>query len=289
MNARLHWTLFFFLLLFAPIARGGDGVLEINQTCAVAGCFAGDTAGFPVLITTAGSYRLTSNLDVSGAPVPADATAVDIRANGVSLDLAGFTISGSNVCTLGVCTQTGTGRGVQGNGDGNHQETAVRNGVIRGMGGPGISCDRGCTVEGVRLESNGGDGIVLFNGPSMIRGNVVRNNGGYGIWAGGVITENVVERNGAMGIFGQNSGVISANSVRDNRGTGVRCTNSTVIDNTIHSNGDGATGGYGVLIGGRCGLARNSIVENVTGTFDPAGGALVEIGPNLCDTDLVCP
>ena len=42
-----------------------DGVLEINQTCAVqTGCFSGDDPGFPVTIVTPGSYRLTGNLTV---------------------------------------------------------------------------------------------------------------------------------------------------------------------------------------------------------------------------------
>ena len=51
------------LLAFAGPALAVDGVVEINQTCAVnTGCFAGDTPGFPVTITVAGSYRLTSNL-----------------------------------------------------------------------------------------------------------------------------------------------------------------------------------------------------------------------------------
>ncbi|MDG2051443.1 MAG: hypothetical protein P8M78_14920 [Myxococcota bacterium] len=36
-----------------------DGVLEINQACAVnTGCFSGDAAGLPVTITAAGSYRM---------------------------------------------------------------------------------------------------------------------------------------------------------------------------------------------------------------------------------------
>ncbi len=35
----------------APLAaRAADGVLEINQACAAAGCFAGDSAGFPVTL-----------------------------------------------------------------------------------------------------------------------------------------------------------------------------------------------------------------------------------------------
>ena len=43
------------VLLAAPIVAS-DGVLEINQTCAVnTGCFEGDEAGFPVLMKTSGS------------------------------------------------------------------------------------------------------------------------------------------------------------------------------------------------------------------------------------------
>ena len=51
------------LLALAGPALAVDGVVEINQTCAVqTGCFSGDTAGYPVTITQPGSYRLTSNL-----------------------------------------------------------------------------------------------------------------------------------------------------------------------------------------------------------------------------------
>jgi hypothetical protein len=43
------------VLLAAPIVAS-DGVLEINQTCAVnTGCFEEDEAGFPVLMKTSGS------------------------------------------------------------------------------------------------------------------------------------------------------------------------------------------------------------------------------------------
>ena len=52
------------VLLSASPALAVDGVLEINQVCAdKTGCFSGDAAGFPVTIGTAGSYRLTGNLD----------------------------------------------------------------------------------------------------------------------------------------------------------------------------------------------------------------------------------
>lgn len=55
------------IVTFATPAFAVDGVLEINQTCAVqTGCFSGDTPGFPVTINATGSYRLTSNLNHGG-------------------------------------------------------------------------------------------------------------------------------------------------------------------------------------------------------------------------------
>jgi len=67
-----------------------DGVIEINQTRAIAGGItAGDNPGFPITISQSGSYRLTSNLTV-----PTGVEGIRITANGVSLDLNGFTIIG---------------------------------------------------------------------------------------------------------------------------------------------------------------------------------------------------
>ncbi len=45
----------------SPMAWAVDGVLEINQACAVnTGCFAGDTAGFPVIIASGPLHRRDS-------------------------------------------------------------------------------------------------------------------------------------------------------------------------------------------------------------------------------------
>ena len=85
------------MLVLAPAATAlaADGVVEINQACALAGCFAGDAAGFPVSITSSGSYVLTSDL------APGATDAISIPADDVTVDLNGFTIAG-----------TGLGRGV---------------------------------------------------------------------------------------------------------------------------------------------------------------------------------
>ena len=148
-----------FLTLVTP-ALASDGVLEINQTCAVqTGCFVGDPAGLPVTITSPGSYRLTSNLDVSVAAIPPSTTAIQIAANDVSIDLAGFMISGATLCeTFGTCTNTGSGNGIEPTG-GIRERISVRNGVIRAMGRYGVMCDVGCSVDNVKVDGNGSIGI----------------------------------------------------------------------------------------------------------------------------------
>jgi hypothetical protein len=71
------------LLALATPALAVDGVLGINQACAVnTGCFAGDTPGFPVTISASGSYRLTSKLNV-----PDENTGgISVNANDVGID-----------------------------------------------------------------------------------------------------------------------------------------------------------------------------------------------------------
>ena len=106
---RLLLTSLAVLLLAAP-ALATDGVLEINQTCAVpTGCFPGDTPGFPVTITStssvagAGSFRLTSNLTTTDLNVDG----IFISSSRITLDFNGFSLrppSGSS----------GTGNGVSG-------------------------------------------------------------------------------------------------------------------------------------------------------------------------------
>ena len=88
----MRLILIMLLLLTAP-ALASDGVLEINQTCAVeTGCFSGDTAGFPVTISASGSYRLTGNLDLNAEGV--NVSGVAVSAPAVTIDLGGFQIVG---------------------------------------------------------------------------------------------------------------------------------------------------------------------------------------------------
>ena len=80
------------MLIVAAItssASAVDGVLQINQACASGpGCFAGDTAGFPVQILARGSYRLTTDLTP-----PSQSTNVIVRAGTTS----GLTIGRASI------------------------------------------------------------------------------------------------------------------------------------------------------------------------------------------------
>ena len=51
------------LELTAARAQAGEGVIELNDTCAKgSGCLPGDSPGLPIQIHASGSYRLTSDI-----------------------------------------------------------------------------------------------------------------------------------------------------------------------------------------------------------------------------------
>ena len=71
-----------------------DGVILLDQNKAMAGGVTpGDAPGFPITFTQPGSYRLSSNLTVPSGV----SAAIQINADGVTIDLNGFTIKGPGV------------------------------------------------------------------------------------------------------------------------------------------------------------------------------------------------
>lgn len=211
---RCRFVLSLGIACVATSALAGDGVLEINETCALlTGCFPGDTAGLPVTITVRGSYRLTSNLDVSNP----NTVAVSLGPS-VDLDLAGFTIGGPTTCPsvpAGPCAPAGAGVGIAGASD-----VRVHDGEVRGMGADGIALSFSGRVERVHVSNNGRHGIAI-GGPALVRDNLVVSNGGDGIHADieAQITGNAAVGNGASGIR-VISGVVANNSATRNGGAG---------------------------------------------------------------------
>ncbi len=277
-------TVVLVLLWALPAASGAsDGILEINQACALAGCFAGDPGGFPVVITQSGSYRLTSNLDLSVAPSPPETTAIQIGASDVAIDLAGFSILGTTTCGVsGSCTNTGSGSGIAVTFGSIRERISIHDGVIHGMGRYGIACDTGCSVERLSIQGNGSVGILVFNAPARIHASIVRSNGGDGIDAAGSISDNVIQANGGLGFRDRGDSVVTRNVVKGNGNGGARCDNSTVVDNFLGFN---SFFELEIAAGSRCALGRNTIVN----TLDDSEGSFVEVDGNMCGGDLVCP
>src|ERR1043165_6038008 len=104
------------LSLGIPSAYAVDGIILIDQNRALAGNVTpGDTPGFPITLSQAGSYRLSGNLSV-----PVDTDALLIAADHITIDLNGFSIIGQGTgAEFGI-----TSLAVE------HADISIRNGTI---------------------------------------------------------------------------------------------------------------------------------------------------------------
>jgi hypothetical protein len=164
-----------------------------------------------------GSYKLAGSLRASG-------DCLVIATEGVTIDLAGFTMTGDG---------TGTAiRGIQASaGTIPHLRTVVRNGDISNFA---RATELSGIVEGLRVSSNH-TGISV--GIGIVRGNTVQFNAAVGIeLADGIVRDNVVIAN-QTGISIQEAAVVTGNAVQGNQiGVDVIGTGSTLIGNIVDGN-----------------------------------------------------
>ncbi len=183
-----------------------DGVFEISDLCALTGgCFTGDSAGYPVTISAEGSYVLTSGLMQTSVAT----SVIQISADNVSLDLNGFALKGSTVCT-GIpvisCTGMGGGDGIRVIDSNN---TRIFNGSIIRMADDGIYANGSSQnpwLDSLIIAENGNDGIqwdALASG-QITNSSVFRNrNNGLSLGFGSMRAADMVVRgNGNWGQFG---------------------------------------------------------------------------------------
>lgn len=288
-------------------ALASEGVLEINQVCAVqTGCFSGDSAGLPVTIDgSAGrSYHLTSEISVPNE----NTTAILVVAPDVSIDLAGFSIRGPNSCTEPptTCRLTGTGHGVHGQ---EVDRLSVSNGSIVGMGGLGIysGLGDGYAIRNVRLAHNRFEGIRIVGSAARAEGVTSLRNGKYGIQLGdgstvsgsntfqngedGIVTGsgatvagNTTSKNGSNGISTASGATIEGNTAYRNGGYGIDgFQGTTVIGNTVSQNG-----GYGIHVWDGSSVQKNTIRANGSAGLWIADGTYREntITDNVSDAVL---
>ncbi len=219
-------------LTFAGTAHAEDGVIEINQARANAGgVTAGDGPGFPVFINAGGSYRLTSDLQITGA------VAIYIQAADVTVDLNGFNvIGGGGVLEDGIVVAS-------------QPNVEIRNGTVRGFSRHGVFANAFSSfvrLIGVRVIGNAFGGAELQ---------------GQG---------NLVDGCSAIG----------------NGGSGIRTLDSSLVINSVAR--DNAS--WGLSLGLTVGYRSNVLTGNNGGNANAqVGGGGLQLGPNVCGSDLVCP
>jgi hypothetical protein len=230
------------MLGFVASAGAVDGVIEINQAKVLA------AGGFPYVITSTGSYRLTSNLTVSAAATDA----IDLNAPNITLDLNGFTISSTVATSANAISFPSVV----------YSGTTVENGTVTGFG-RGVSVGVQSIVRNVHADYNSNVGIgVAAN--SVVQGCTANFNGNYGIVATGptVISGNTANSQAGLGI-----GIyVEAN------GNG-----SLVVGNVASLNG--GTEGDGIYLGNAfIGYRENTMFGN---SGVPVMGG-TSLGNNLC-------
>ncbi len=265
---------------FSLPVLAGEGAREISQVCAVdTGCFPGDSAGFPVTITAAGSYVLTGDLQVPDE----NTSGIFVQTPNATVDLGGFEIRGVTTCsgTPLVCSpSSGNGTGLV-IGEGGR----VLNGTVIGMGLAGVFAGPRGVVENVHAtqnrfwgirsstssavvrsiaDLNGGDGIEAESGStitgnnasgnvlagisvgagSTVAGNTVHSNGSDGIQTnqGCSVTGNTAYLNARNGIFAFDGSLVRGNTTYQNGQDGIFATQGvTIVNNTSYDNGDSTT------------------------------------------------
>ena len=230
----------------AASARAVDGTIEINDAKVKA------AGGYPFVISTRGSYRLTSNLKP-----PASTDGIDVSASNVTIDLNGFGIIGpgsSGITPNGINASTAA-------------EVTVENGTVTGFGiavdvgnvsivrnvhadvnGTGIQTGfdalvEGCTANNCTLAI---EPAINCGGASTISGNTANGNADAGITCQGngcVISGNIAAANGIAGIDCNGGGCLISGNVVFNNATGVESSDAStgfggnVLKNTTNVSG----------------------------------------------------
>lgn len=230
-----HFLLLMLMLMPIP-ATAVDGVLEINNSCALSpsGCFPGDASGYPVTITRTGSFRLTGNLQ----------SGIYVTAPNVSIDLNGFTISSVDPNDPEAsCTSPGSGAGIA-CAPPNCHNMDVRNGTIACLA-YGVQSTFMTRIENVKALENSGDGFEIGPG-SRITNSIAVHNDASGIViavTGGQdpdysfqmasIENNLVADNAVHGISSDRSVIVRGNRALSNGQKGFQIGSRSVFEDNL--------------------------------------------------------
>ncbi|MEM9293855.1 MAG: hypothetical protein AAGD01_19410 [Acidobacteriota bacterium] len=209
------------LLLSTPTAASAQ-VIEFGHLDALAGGItAGDAPGYPVTLSAATSYRLTSSLYVS-----AGVDGIQPTQDHITLDLNGFTIFGSSPLSP-------SQYGVYGP---NRNYVTVKNGNIRAFAKVGIYLQDFSQLQDLRLISNSSQGAYLRNGALIENVQAITNK------ANGILCRDACVFNDVVAFENSITGILCAdlcnirNSVTKNNGSaGIITGDSSVVRDNVSS------------------------------------------------------
>lgn len=278
-----------------PIASTGKSLTEVEPRIAINSTNTPGDADSLYKIVNPGSYYVPGNITgVSGK------FGVEIAANGVTLDLAGFELLGVPGSLNAIAATVAV------------KNVAVVNGSVRSWADSGVllfnaSASR---VEGVRASSNSGTGIVVGNTCSVVGcltwgnsqsgvstgygssvdGCNATNNNGYGLLIGDgcMVSACSASTNTFDGILCGSGCALTRCTGHGNAGSGITlssgttATNCSAYSNTIDgiqglggNNIAGCTAfanvGDGIQCGSACLISGNSCTNNGSGAGDGAG------------------
>jgi hypothetical protein len=220
----------------------------------------------PCVIASSGSFTLNSNLSVSGSTNQGSicnpngnlgtGICLNSNVNNVTINLNGHTITASGSGAYdAICGQSNSG-------------VTIKNGIVDGKGigftyGVSATGDN-ARIEGLSVHSNSGSlnyqGMYLGNA-AVAAGNVVTGSSNAGIVCGTdcVISHNVSNNNGSIGISTSSGGLVEENTVMGNStglslgsGTAATAYGENVLVNTPTNVSGGQSIGKNVCSGTVC-------------------------------------
>lgn len=219
----------------------------------------------PFIINQPGSYYLTTNLTY------ATGNGIEIRTNNVTVDLMGYSITGSG--------SMGTGILIADSGSAALRRIVVRNGIVRGFF-YGINCFRcdDVQIESMMTCSNAEGGIDIEAGcnGNSVRGCMITDNGNQGLLINGSY---------APHSYGN---TVRDCVIRGNLNNGIKlacqygqCTATKIVDCAIVGNGEG------ILLSGTYGLCDATIVSGCLISSNGDVGLSIDGSSGKCDGTMV--
>lgn len=263
-----------------PVEPTNKTLAEVEPRIAVNAENTPGNASYTLIIDEPGSYYLTGNVECETGK-----SGIRIAADGVTLDLNGFTIMGGDGCVSGIAL--------------NSNGVTIRNGMIFDFDNDGIdmvSTHVRATVEDVFVRDCGGDGIDLDGVGVSVARCAVQGADGSGIIVGSTssVTDCTVINAGFHGISTGENCTVSNNRVLQPAITGINAGNSSIVsDNVVRAGQNGIDAGSLASVTGNLvrfttvsgiSVAANSFVRDNT-ALQCAIGFRISSGNNLVDSN----